>query len=127
MSDINWVFDLPCGLIIGGLILIAIGVLMLYWRLDGVGLTLFSCAFFIGAIIALIGCWGLSFDTYFVRTECDDIDQMIVDHNAVEMDRDSRIGSIQMLWGLACYKDDVLVHAEAFGHECWIYYPADEC
>lgn len=121
MTEANWVYDLPTGLLIGGLIIIIVGIVCWLWiSRDDYGiepkhLPLPGCFIVIGFITMLIGGFAPN-STYFTRDRYD-IEQMAEDYNAVIKDRkDLRY------MNLSGYEDTVLVRTEAFGHECWTYY-----
>ena len=121
MTEANWVYDLPTGLLIGGLIIIIIGIVCWLWiSRDDYGiepkhLPLPGCFIVIGFIAMLIGGFAPN-STYFTQDKYD-IEQMAEDYNAIIKDRKDL-----NYMNLSGYEDTVLVRTEAFGHECWTYY-----
>lgn len=72
-----------------------------------------------GLVACSIGLYAPS-HTYFTQEKYD-IDQMAVDYEALEGDRDH---PKLIAPNLDLYDEAVLIHTRAFGHECWTYYPA---
>ena len=87
MTEANWVYDLPTGLLIGGLIIIIIGIVCWLWiSRDDYGiepkhLPLPGCFIVIGFIAMLIGGFAPN-STYFTQDKYD-IEQMAEDYNAI--------------------------------------------
>lgn len=121
MTEANWVYDLPTGLLIGGLIIVLIGIACWLWiarndySIEPKHLPLPGCFIVIGFIAMLTGGFAPT-STYFTPDKYD-IEQMAEDYNAIIKDRKDL-----NYMNLSGYEDTVLVRTEAFGHECWIYY-----
>lgn len=130
MAEANWVYDLPAVLIIGATITVVIGLLLLiavatinprlpldewYFVVPMIG----TCLLVVGIVMFLIGISAPS-HTYFTQEEYN-IDQMAVDYGAIEGDRSRPKLTAP---NPDRYDEAVLIRTRAFGHECWIYYPA---
>lgn len=127
MTEEFWVYDLPAALIIGGIIAAVIGFCLLimaaisdrpsdkwFFVVPAIGVSLIAA----GLVACSIGLYAPS-HTYFTQEKYD-IDQMAVDYEALEGDRDHPKLIAPNLDG---YDEVVLIRTRAFGHECWTYYP----
>lgn len=128
MTESFWVYDLPAALIIGGIIAVVIGFCMLIMSAtsDSPLNKWFFVVSTIGVSLIVIGLVACSIGLYTPSHTCFtqekyDIDQMAVDYEALEGDRE-RPKLITL--NLDRYDEAVLVYTKAFGHECWTYYPA---